>query len=82
VGDLAWQTGRLSFNDAPLGEIVAKLNRYSDRQVILADQALGALRLSGTFVSDRPAAFVDAATQLLPVDAESRADGAIVLRAR
>lgn len=44
-----WPSGRLDFDETPLAEALAEANRYSRRQIILADPGLGALRVSGVF---------------------------------
>jgi transmembrane sensor len=44
-----WPTGRLEFVNAPLGEVVAQANRYSNGGIGLADPALSRLRVTGTF---------------------------------
>jgi transmembrane sensor len=47
--DTNWPTGMLSFENAPLGEVVAAANRYSARGITLADPMLARLRFTGTF---------------------------------
>ena len=47
--ELSWRTGRLSFVDAPLRDIVADMNQYSDRPVRLAPGAPADLRLTLSF---------------------------------
>ncbi|WP_158266332.1 FecR family protein [Allosphingosinicella deserti] len=47
--DVRWPTGMLSFVDAPLTEVAAAANRYTDIEIILSDREVGALRFSGTF---------------------------------
>jgi transmembrane sensor len=47
--ELSWRTGRLSFVDAPLRDIVADMNQYSDRPVRLSPGAPGDLRLTLSF---------------------------------
>lgn len=36
-----WRRGIVSFRDAPLGELVAELNRYSPKPIVLLDPELG-----------------------------------------
>jgi transmembrane sensor len=47
--ETSWLQGQLVFDDEPLGEIVAELNRYSNRKIVLADARLATRRLSGNF---------------------------------
>jgi transmembrane sensor len=46
---VAWRTGTVYFENRPLAEVVAELNRYSADQLILEDDALRTLRVGGTF---------------------------------
>lgn len=52
--DTGWPSGMLSFQDAPLVEVVAVTNRYNDLQILLASEELGARRFTGTFRSTEP----------------------------
>jgi transmembrane sensor len=55
------------FDDVSLGAAVAEVNRYGGREVVLADPRLNELRVSGTFHTNRPEAFVEGVTAALPV---------------
>ena len=44
-----WQHGLIDFNDEPLGDAVAEVNRYSRDQLVIRDPAVAALRISGQF---------------------------------
>ncbi|MFN3607906.1 MAG: FecR family protein [Hyphomonas sp.] len=46
-----WREGRLSFVNAPLREIVAEINQYSQTPVVLTDAEVGALRLTLSFTT-------------------------------
>ena len=52
----AWRRGRLIFDKAPLGEVVAALNRYRRGQIIITDPALADRRVSGIFQTATPEA--------------------------
>jgi len=45
----AWQNARLEFLNTPLGDVVREMNRYSPAPIIIGDNALLALRVSGIF---------------------------------
>jgi transmembrane sensor len=49
VNTIAWRTGLLSFDDQPLAEAAAVMNRYSRDRIIVVDPAVAALRVSGQF---------------------------------
>lgn len=44
----AWQRGVLSFIDRPLGAVVADLNRYSNRLIVIDDESLKQMHVSGS----------------------------------
>ena len=46
---VAWRTGTVYFENRPLAEVVAQLNRYSTEQLILEDDTLRALPVGGMF---------------------------------
>ena len=45
----AWQQGRVVFDNHSLPEVVAELNRYSEKKIIIADRSLRAIRVTGVF---------------------------------
>lgn len=57
---LAWREKTLIFNQSPLTEAVAELNRYLELPVNLDDESLRDLRVSGTFSVAAPAETLDA----------------------
>jgi transmembrane sensor len=63
----AWQKGRLEFADEPLRQVIATVNRYSSREIVLTDQSLGALRITGTVGEDRINEWTRALPAIFPV---------------
>lgn len=57
---LAWRRGLMVFEDRTLGEVAAALDRATGAPVLIPQPAVRALRLSGVFRGDRPAAVLDA----------------------
>lgn len=49
VNALAWRTGQMNFNDAPLNMVSKVIRSYFGKEVILTDPALGNCRFTGTF---------------------------------
>lgn len=47
--ETSWLRGQIAFDDASLGEVVAELNRYSARKIVIADEALAKKRLGGIY---------------------------------
>ncbi|HEX6860708.1 MAG TPA: FecR domain-containing protein [Caulobacteraceae bacterium] len=58
--ETAWLTGWLKFENQPLGEVVAELARYSDARIVLEDEQLAAMPVSGRFKAGDLDAFLDA----------------------
>lgn len=47
---LAWTKGQLIFEEAPLSEVVAALNRFRKTPIVLGDPQAGRQRISGVFL--------------------------------
>jgi transmembrane sensor len=47
--ETSWVRGQITFDDAPLSAIVAELNRYSTRKLVIADGRLANVRLGGIY---------------------------------
>jgi transmembrane sensor len=76
---LAWQHRLLNFTATPLGDIVAAYNRRNATQLVLADPALAALRVSASLRSDNVHGFVKLLETGFGVRAELRGDSEILL---
>lgn len=70
---LAWREQRLVFDSAPLGEIVAELNRFSRTRLVIADPKLAASEFGGSFRADDPKTFLDLLRMSYDVVADERA---------
>nr|WP_314482484.1 sigma-70 family RNA polymerase sigma factor [uncultured Pseudomonas sp.] len=55
---MAWQRGKLIFNGKPLGQVLAELERYRHGRIVLSDQQLATLQVSGVFDLDDPQAML------------------------
>jgi transmembrane sensor len=67
----SWLRGQIIFDNTTLAAAVAELNRYSGVQIELGAAKLAAVRISGTFIADRPDLFVEALTNYYPMEASS-----------
>lgn len=76
----AWRYGRLEYVDAPLKDIVADANRYSNEPIVIADEPLADVRVSLTYRSDRVSEMLSALSQGLKIDVERPSGGGVVLR--
>lgn len=75
---LSWRDGFLTFRDTSLADAAAEFNRFNARRIVIADQAVGELRVGGNFRWSNAEAFVRLLEQGFPVRAEYL-DGEIVL---
>lgn len=83
VRDVAtWKGGVLVFNDTPVSEAVAEINRYNTKSIAIADAAVGNYRVSGVFKSNDPERFAAAMADVLPIEVTHGPDGAPTLRAK
>lgn len=57
---IAWQAGRIDFFADPLESVVSEFNRYSRKRIIIADDVLNNIPVSGSFRINEAPAFIDA----------------------
>lgn len=48
----AWQSGRLAYQGEPLRYVLADVNRYATTPIVLEDDSIGSLSITGTVASD------------------------------
>ena len=77
----AWEAGRLLFRDEPLGDAVARVNRYTSHPVEI-DPSIAAIRVSGVFNAGDVSSFVSAVTSYFPVQAVTTNTNSILLQPR
>jgi transmembrane sensor len=66
---VSWRQNKLIFEAARLGDVVADFNRYNTMEIILADEDLADLSISGVFDSRDPEAFSHTLEAFAPVEA-------------
>jgi transmembrane sensor len=69
-----WRTDWLEADNMPLSYVVAKLNRYSDTSIVIGDDALGAVMLTGRFRLSDTGATLKLISALLNLRAVQRGD--------
>lgn len=62
---LSWRHGLLIFRYTTLADAAAEFNRYNARKLVIADPAVGKLKIVGTFATNNVAAFADIAEDVL-----------------
>jgi transmembrane sensor len=77
-----WRSGRLSYDGMPLVEVVADVNRYYPPGITLAADNLAELKVTTAFEVGQVGLMIESLTVALPLLAERRADGHVVLSPR
>ncbi|PKB21908.1 FecR family protein [Janthinobacterium sp. 64] len=62
-----WRSGRITFDNVPLGAALAEFERYGDTGLAVRDPAVARLRIGGSFSLAQLDRFAAALPQLLPV---------------
>jgi len=75
---LSWEQGLINFDGESLASAVERMNRYSTRQIRIADVAISSIPIDGMFKAGAVDAFVEGVTALHPVR-QRNIDGDIVL---
>lgn len=78
-GETLWPSGMLEFEDTPLEEAVALVNRYSRVQLRLGDGRIGALRVSGAYRARDVIGFARSLAAAFGLRLETHPDGNLLL---
>lgn len=79
---VSWKQGQLIFRNDRLADAVEEVNRYSRRQIVLSDETMGALRVSGIVNTGNTDVFVETMTSYYPVKIIDSDDSRVVLAPR
>lgn len=79
---LAWRSGRLEFTGDSLDAVVASVNRYSERPIVLGDPRLGELSFTGTVFFSSIDCWLNGLQQVFPITVNRSGSGEIVLNPR
>jgi transmembrane sensor len=75
-----WPSGLLDFRRTPLSAAVAEANRYSRQKIILEDQGIGELQVSGVFKAAATADLASSLAAMFDLRLERAPNGDFVLR--
>lgn len=78
ANQLGWRRGVIVFDNAPLGEAVAEVNRYNHTRLVVADPSVSRLTISGTFPADRFQIVLEAARDVYGLHVKAH-DGEILI---
>jgi transmembrane sensor len=74
----AWQRGQVAFDDTPLVDAAAEMNRYSTVRVVVEDPSAAAIRVSGIFRAGDSANFAQAVARTYRLQVRDQADEVIL----
>lgn len=77
---LTWRAGYIAFHDTDLAAVVAELNRYSKKQLVIADPDIATLRVGGNLRAANVAAFVRILEEDFAVQARDEGDRVVLTR--
>jgi transmembrane sensor len=77
---LGWRHGLLIFKYTTLADAAAEFNRYNDRKLVIADPAVGRMKIVGTFATNNVAAFADVAEDILHLKVTHSEDQIVIAR--
>ncbi len=78
----AWRVPRLEFSSAPLRDVVAQMNPHNSRPFVLADDAVGRVRVSGVLSADKADTLAELLAAEFPVSVERHPDRIVLRRKR
>jgi transmembrane sensor len=77
-----WQEGRLEFADEPLAMVIDTINRYSQRDVVITNQAVNEFRFTGTVSREHIDEWLLALSEIFPVDVRRVGDETVLISPR
>lgn len=79
---LAWRNGRLEYVDQPLSAVIADVDRYARRPVVIGDKAAGRIRFTGTVFTRSADTWVQSLPNEFPVELISTGGRTLILASR
>ena len=77
---MAWLNGRLSFQDAPLAQVLDAVRRYYPAPILLLNESAATQRVSGNYQVDNPQAIVQALSKVTATRLYRLPGGILVIR--
>jgi transmembrane sensor len=76
----AWQSGRLSFDEEPLRYALEVVNRYSAKPIVVEDDTVGDLRITGLVLSDNVNGWVKSLERAFDLEATEEPERIVLSR--
>jgi len=78
----SWQTGRLAFRLQPLKYVLQDVNRYAPKPIVLEDQRIGSLSITGTVERDSIGDWISSLERAFDLQAVEEHERIVLRRAR
>lgn len=79
--DMAWRVGVLTMVDLPISDVIADLNRYLANEITIGDEAVGAMRFTGTVYPDQVQAWLEGLQEGYPIEVVRLGSSTILMMA-
>jgi transmembrane sensor len=79
---MGWRSGELQFYNQPLSEVIATINRYSPKEIVIDDPQVRGLSFTGSARTDRIDGWLRALPHVFEVAVAELPDGRRVIRSR
>lgn len=76
----SWRDGLVRFDSEPLFRVVGELNRYSKAKILIEDDTIMNLPISGAFKLERVDLILDALTDVIPIEVVRYSDRYVLVR--
>jgi transmembrane sensor len=80
--DKAWRNQRIIFQDRPLAEVIEELNRYRSGRIIVMNNAIKTLPVTGVFATDDTNIALKTIEQSLPITITKITEKLVLLSAK
>jgi transmembrane sensor len=80
ANELSWRRGFLVFRHTTLADVATEFNRYNRQKIVIGDPAAAETTIDGTFLSNDPGAFTDAAQTVFGLRVRNRGNLIVVSR--
>jgi transmembrane sensor len=78
----AWRVGRLQYRAEPLKFVINGVNRYSAKEIIIADRQVEEMQFTGSVFQDQADDWLDGLEQVFPIEVIEMGDDKVLLRQR
>lgn len=75
----AWRSGRLEFVDEPLSSVIATVNRYSHREIIITDRELARMTMTGSVMKNHVEEWLSSLPDIYPAKLAEVGDDTVLI---